>query len=99
MILDSTHLIAQALNAKITPQAFLLDPQNHIRVVAQQWSRPFGVLSVSGLGCLLDHGIRLQRPLRDTAVDQTSHNTSQTTVTRTVVTEDLRQNLELIHLR
>ena len=30
VLLDSKHLIAQSLNAKVTPQAFLLDPQGHV---------------------------------------------------------------------
>ena len=30
VLLDTTHQVALTLNAKITPQAFLLDPQNHV---------------------------------------------------------------------
>ena len=30
VLLDPMHKVAVALNAKVTPQAFLLDPQNHI---------------------------------------------------------------------
>jgi len=30
VLLDATHQVALALNAKVTPQAFLMDPQNHV---------------------------------------------------------------------
>ena len=30
VLLDKTHTVAKALSAEVTPQAFLLDPQNHV---------------------------------------------------------------------